>query len=708
MLNEGFALYKSLERCGIQLVRRHPDIKEPGKRPGLVVCLDKTGRVASIEFRDAEDVRRLWTIRKGNHKSFPVLKLQKPLWKLSLTHPIRKKLADLGSDESAKLKVLLSHNGGVSITPHEEMWWKGLQERAQELRPLFETADKEYVAFVTLIDRFNLATDLGDFFRDLLDCVRRSHVHIKYPFFETLLVGSENKGEFIADVPIILDVSDWGDPKTFLNRVASPRMENYVSACLFKGRPNSDSTDSAAEHHGLSALSGSDVVLESEKFPCPNMPILGNTFLFSMNSQTPCQVRYKRTSTQIFPSGRIEANSIQDALNWITDNERKGSTWYPIPGSKEGENELLIVYLDRVPVLSNKAQMLGGTTANAFSERTYENVAGAAIEALKGHLKLNANEVIRIIALRKADPGRRQLSLQRVCAVSDLVDADGIWREASKNIPGISFPFFRKEVEREVAKNTEVAPFIRSFLRDCSSKVVSISPHCPYPADIVRLTHRQWTRSGKDSACIAGVSLADVYDLFFSRNSVDPSWVETILGTVLQRTNALLIGLGGSDHRNRIIDFKSDARFTVMTTISTLGICLHKIQILKEDYMKDTFFNVGRFLSLIDTLHFEYCRHVRGGSIPPQLLGNAHLSIALDSPVTALDLLSKRIAIYQAWTKRENADSAKLARWSVGQLGKVSAILSEKMLPSSTTVAERAQILLGYLARGEGTEVENQ
>ena len=58
--------------------------------------------------------------------------------------------------------------------------------------------------------------------------------------------------------------------------------------------------------------------------------------------------------------------------------------------------------------------------------------------------------------------------------------------------------------------------------------------------------------------------------------------------------------------------------------------------------MKDTFFYIGRFLSLIDTLHLEYCKNVRGGNIPPQLLGNAHLQIALDNPVSALETTHDR------------------------------------------------------------------
>ena len=50
---------------------------------------------------------------------------------------------------------------------------------------------------------------------------------------------------------------------------------------------------------------------------------------------------------------------------------------------------------------------------------------------------------------------------------------------------------------------------------------------------------------------------------------------------------------------------------------------------------------VGRLLALADTLHREYCIHVRGGegSIPPQLIGNALMPVAAISPEAAVERL---------------------------------------------------------------------
>ena len=706
MLNEGYALFKSLERCGISLVKRHPNVKEPGRKDGLIVGLNKKGKVARIEYRKAEDVASLWTTREGMQNSFPVLKLQRPLWMVGQNDTLRKKLNEPKKDELEKRKLLNHKDHRLNVTLVETKWWKRLQEKVIVLRPFFETTNKDFKALPQLMDRFLLVTDVKDFEKELFKKIKQFQKEIPYTLFENILIGNKwipGRKEYSAEIPLILDVSDWDDKVEYSNRVASTHVENFVSECLFKMQ-NSTSTKNEESILGLSALSGNKVILENGNFPCPKLP-LGNTYLFAVNDQTPCQTRYKKTSTEIIPVGRKEANAIQDSLNWITDADRRGKTWYPVPGLKDGESDLLIVYLENKPNLNlNNAYLLGGMSKNDFSESTYEAISSVAIDALKGEQIVKVNNLIRLFALRKADPGRTQVSLQRVYTVSNLLQADKTWREASTNVPSISLPFFRKEIEKTIARQENIAVSISQFLADKDSKVTFLSPRCPFPADLVRLTQKQWIRGGEDSTSVPGVALGDVYDIFFAHKTVDRSLVEYLLSTTLQRIQALLIGIGQADHKKEIYTVKPEARFTVLKTISAFAIYLYKLGIKREDYMKDTFFYVGRFLSLIDTLHLEYCKNVRGGNIPPQLLGNAHLQIALDNPVSALDILSRRINIYQAWTKKEQGEQVKLARWTVGQLGKTADLLSEKKLPTSTTSIERAQMLLGYLARTEATE----
>jgi len=707
MLNEGYVLYKSLERCGILLTNRHPDVKEPGKREGLIVGIDKNGEVTRLEYRKAEGIAKLWTTREGMHNSFPVLKLQRPLWKIGPNDSIRKK----DKNEKEKRKLLTEQNHRLNITAGERTKWKSLRERVNTLRPFFEPQDKDFSALYELMNRFLLIQEVAHFAEGLLKMVKKFQSEISYSLYETILIGNKwdaTENEYRAEVPLVLDVSDW---QKYTVRVASPKMEPFVSDCLFKKQKTGMQVN--IQNARPSALSGRKVQLENDKFPNPKLPVIGNTYLFAVNDQTPCQTRYKKTATDIIPIGREEATAIQNSLNWTTEDERKGKTWYPTPSIRDGESDLLIVYLENKPdAKANKAYMLGGQTNNPFSESTYEAYAGVAIQALQGEEIIKACDLIRLFAFRKADPGRTLVSLQRVYTIAQLVEADKDWLRAVGNIPRISISFFRDEIERETEEDDNIPKNISKFLEDMESKITFLSPRCPFPADLVRVTQKQWIRFGqetkskrpRENSSVAGASLGDVYDVFFAQKNEQRTFAENLLSLTLQRTLPLLIGLGEAEHKSRARTVSYGARFTALTTISALGIYLHKLGIRKEQYMKDTFFYVGRVLSLIDTLHLEYCKGVRDGSIPPQLLGNAHLQIALDNPVSALDLLSRRIGVYQAWTRKEQGDHVKLARWAVGQLGKVTALLSEKTLPSSTTSAERAQILLGYLAKSEEIE----
>ena len=115
--------------------------------------------------------------------------------------------------------------------------------------------------------------------------------------------------------------------------------------------------------------------------------------------------------------------------------------------------------------------------------------------------------------------------------------------------------------------------------------------------------------------------------------------------------------------------------------------------------MSGAAFLVGRLLSLADTLHREYCQHVRGGDIPPQLIGNALMPVAADNPKDAVDRLRERMMIYKAWADKGKSEEFRLGKWAVGQMGAVSHQLSQISLPTETDQAFRAELFLGYMAR---------
>lgn len=693
MLNEGYVLYKSLQRCGIQLKSRHPDIKKPGKADGLIVGLDKNGEVGSVEYCPGEKAAQLWTIRKGNHRSFPIIKLQHPLWEVDLNDTLRVKL-DKTKDEAAKRLLLITEEREVN-TPRN--WVGKLQQEVKLLQPYFKSNDHTYDAMYELISRFLRVKGTESFANGLLRQIKKTQTEISYSLIEKTFIGKWNAktGEFRAEVPLILDLSDW---EKFSVRIASPQMESFISDCLFKRVRLENNV-------GQSALSGEYLPLEDDKFPNPNLPIVGNTYLFSVNPDTPCQSRYGRNSTDLCPVGRDEAIAIQDALNWITQEVRKGATWYGMPGTVASKNDLLIVYLENKPNAEVKnAHLLGGVTENYFSESMYEKIAKVAIEALKGREIVRANDLIRLFALRRLDAGRVQISLSRTYTVGQLIKADEDWRKAWKNHPHITMPFFRREIEKLLRKAGRNDTAISEYANNPNTKPALLTPLCPFPGDLLKITQHQWSRFGKKAIPVNGVSAGDIYDVFFAGEGKQRRLIENLLDLTLQRTLPLLIGIGGAARRQEEKTYKDNARFTTLTVVAALAIYLYKLGIKKEVYMKDTFFYIGQFLSVVDTLHHEYCKHVRG-SVPPQLLGNAHLQIALDNPESAIELMSSRLRVYQAWARTGQGEEMRLARWALGQLSKICSQLAEIPLPSSTTSSDRAQILLGYLAKPESIQV---
>jgi hypothetical protein len=146
------------------------------------------------------------------------------------------------------------------------------------------------------------------------------------------------------------------------------------------------------------------------------------------------------------------------------------------------------------------------------------------------------------------------------------------------------------------------------------------------------------------------------------------------------------------------------ARKAALVAIAVYGILLLRQGRPKEIYMESRDYLLGQFLQMADLLHRLYCVHERKGSIPPQLIGNAAIPMALQSPRRAIQVLGNRIPVYIAWADRYQGDDAGLAKWSRMELGRLSAILKDEKLDSRVSTSGKAELLLGYLANAKQSE----
>jgi hypothetical protein len=172
----------------------------------------------------------------------------------------------------------------------------------------------------------------------------------------------------------------------------------------------------------------------------------------------------------------------------------------------------------------------------------------------------------------------------------------------------------------------------------------------------------------------------------------------------------LLAALGQSRAKGEVLSVAKNYVRQPLILPSILGLLLSKLQITKEHYMKSTPYLVGRLLSLADQLHYHYCQHVRDSSVPPQLMGNALMPTALEEPVKALSLYSNRILPYQAWARsfQGSDEDNKRVRGILKRLGETCSEGSLENVPERCNDADKAQMLIGYLARPEKTDSETK
>lgn len=122
--------------------------------------------------------------------------------------------------------------------------------------------------------------------------------------------------------------------------------------------------------------------------------------------------------------------------------------------------------------------------------------------------------------------------------------------------------------------------------------------------------------------------------------------------------------------------------------------------------MESMAYLVGQLLKISDELHTLYCKVVRGGDVPPQLVGSALFAAAGETPNQAIAQLSLRMNPYITWAKQYRFKNIKTkneeswrARWYLGLYEDVANKLHVIMTDSTRFGDfEKAQLFIGYLA----------
>lgn len=499
-----------------------------------------------------------------------------------------------------------------------------------------------------------------------------------------ILVGRRAKGKF-AEIPLYFDV----ERDAFPRDVADPRHVALVSAAL-------SAAGVSAAKRGECLLGGTDAVLHAGNFPQPSVPVLGQIYLFSKNGDIPAAARYGFADDAALPIAAALPQRFDDALRKITAPELKGTTWGSIPSEKPKARDLLVAYVADAPEAPVAAALAGDDEdlqqQAADARDVLRTRARRILEAVKTKRGADFRKTpVAVLVLRKVDTGNAKAILNRAFSLGDLWDAVLSWERACGNVPDwLVLPVLSKDGLVRSRKVTPIAPL-----------------------QLPTATRATFIRGGTKRPGREGVghTAADALDLFLDEPDA-PRIATTMLRGVLTRQGDLVAetahavrqDLGGKLRHARAFD-----RGAALKAAGLLGLLLAHLSRMKEDYMTDPAFQLGQLLAVADIVHAGYCVEMRGGDVPPTLLGNSVLNTAQSDPERALAVLCRRWKPYGAWANRRRKSpegkkevkphAAVLTAWSNARRVKPIADELGRALPGVTVDDRfRAELLLGYLA----------
>lgn len=330
--------------AGVSMAERHPDIKDVAHIPTLLVRLDLHGQVASVAPVPQE--AKPWTLRDGQQNSFPFVQLRSPLCPVADADGRRNIALDRKSGNAARRAALLGLLTDRRIDAGALHGWPGdglcsrLRERRQELASLEGT---EAATVLQTLDRFLLASAdsealLRSIVEKLSEGLSKSPQESWLEIAVALLLGKFDKksSEWRSAGALLFDTADGQLPIHHSSTAAQ------VSQALRHGLDS----DQAAQETGTCGLTGARGRLLSGNFPQPNLPVLGQTYIFAKNKETPANDRYGRFSAAAMPVGQDTAIRLAAGIEALTKSEREGITWRRIPGEAPKQKDLLVAFVE--------------------------------------------------------------------------------------------------------------------------------------------------------------------------------------------------------------------------------------------------------------------------------------------------------------------------------------------------------------------------
>lgn len=680
MLNELRDLSRSLIASGIELTNWHPNFdKCPRGGTACFIYLDESGDIKNIILPEPNfDVTTIRKWEKANGCSFPAFNV--PSLFIPNDDEVSKKINQVKKIlqkgqpvDSAKINELI---GNCSMNWDKNTLLKinlCLSRAVTEVEEQLGDIPIKYSSIQKLFERAkNL--DTKNFHQKLkLQIIQRCSESMKLSLLDMLFQTGTTAKKF----QVICDIDDWS-----AIGASYPANHPVVQKWLNDRFMHFSDTRRTAVDIEKDAFNDSAIGWE-EKLPSVRMSILGNVILRAMSSESPCQGRYGMVNAISFPVGANARREMKGALEWLSDDVRKAKTWIDLT-KKIDNSSILFSYPTKKPETAPElAGLMGGGDDNIADPEgaTFSAIAARVTQTLRGLSSGSTDNDVRIFVLAKR-PGdaRTKVVASRYYTTEHTIKSAEQWQAGCRNIPNLQIRQFEN-----------AAPVWKKCL-------------IPFPTEVVWCLNTAWRRQGTYAERVHGFSINEALSLLLDEGTEVRRLSLRAIDAIVRNCSPLLLAIGQENASGMVFRINKKYEKQALLLPSILGLLLYKNGIEKGGFMNSVAYLVGRFLSLADDLHLKYCQYVRKGAAPPQLVGNALMPTALETPEKALSMLSQRILPYQAWAKivKEGNDIG-LVKYLLGQLGEVSDKLKDLNIPAQCTDADKAQILLGYLARPEKT-----
>lgn len=697
MLNEMMILRRTLKELGVSTESRHPDIQMLGKgSPLLRVFLNATGDVTEVEVVSAKEATNYWTFRDGNKNSFPHIRF-KPAMRRGADQDTISEITRGRKSLEHRRNTYLALREKMPLTVAPQISWLGESHRAKirDRGMAVRTSENPSAQiFDELVGAFLKTTDFA-----LLVQIEAAVVEqlSRDPSEDLLLLANrlsfaepKDSKDTKADCDMLFDF----ESSDGFSRAANPQMVAALSSSVACSIENDATT--------ICALSGHRTKLVGSTFPKARMGNLGPTVLFSRNEDIPSAHRYGFFDASSMPVGSDIASELQAAVEELVSSNREQKAWTKIPSerpkkkNKPSPLDLLVCHIPALPDL----EIANGL---ALNEATFEVLGQRITELTTGSNSfIPASARIDIFIFRRIDKGNVKTIFSSSVTLAAFQAATDLWQQACRNTPPVSLLIPVKKGEPAVA----------------------FTPRTLTPGQIVRLTRQTYHHDGLDSYEASGLSFAECFSLVMRTRANSQATIRRILRLTLARFAPLLTGIGHvrsrqfkSHSKPDMEAFKTDSRRDALDAISLIGALLFQFDIKITKDMNTPAYLLGQLLAGSDILHRGYCLDVRGGSLPPKLIGNTALTTAEKNPLSALNQLSRRWPPYNGWaTKRRRDDFKQMidqaktegdksrfrmirdGAWAPVNMASLAAALAESLTDERPDDIFRAQLFLGYVA----------